>query len=632
MLPKLEAFQDRLGLTCRDLRKIILRQPSLLGLSEISLDEKLDFLLDEGKLVPCACRGCQIVHLVLISTLQSFCSHRVISFDLSHQFVENEFVENVVGMAVEKIRQALLKQPSMLQYSTETLRSKLEFLRNELCMSPMVACRVLHAAPTIFGISLTENLRPKVATLMIRCRLSADEVGLIAAAVPSILVLSSKRKIEPCLSYLSVALRLPDENSLGTMIKAAPRILIQSINSSLEPKLQMMAEALREENIQEGEASSRANNPQVAELFVKNPALFATTNTILARRIEASMKSPNITLAEAMRPSPKGRRPKFIILNGKVKASEERGESLHVDEDNRMRGEGGYMSEAMAEAVYSLMSSGPSISDLISKSPVEDNLSPLVITAFVSGQVFPPDTPDKPRGLDRVGGMAIQIAQKLSARQLKAAAESSTSAVIPETDEPGSNFETGLILLKFPHLRASRHRCELTSCEIALKIILLFLRESASSYDLSIFDVRIELCTDSNYVIKMVKDADLLRRLGEHSNLGVSFDYDGPVPKSQANLDILFPLSQYYVDLITGRPRPITIAAPAEDALGGGNLSNENSDDVCIGGSVSIAFKHIADVCSGKVAEQTTFQMYKYAREAAMWSYDRDRKLRLGVK
>ena len=122
------------------------------------------------------------------------------------------------------------------------------------------------------------------------------------------------------------------------------------------------------------------------------------------------------------------------------------------------------------------------------------------------------------------------------------------------------------------------------------------------------------------------------RRLGEHSNLGVSSNYDGPVPKSQANLDILFPLSQYYVDLITGRPRPITIAAPAEDALGGGNLSNENSDDVCIGGSVSIAFKHIADVCSGKVAEQTTFQMYKYAREAAMWSYDRDRKLRLGVK
>lgn len=584
MLPKLDAFQEKLGLTCRDLRKIILRQPSLLGLSETSLGKKLDFFLDE------------------------------------------------VGMTIEEVRQALSKHPSMLQYGIGTLRSKLDFLRNELCMSPMVACRVLHAAPAIFGISLDENLRPKVAMLMIRCRLSAEEVGLIAAAVPSILVLSSKRKIEPCLSYLSVALRLPEEASLGTIIKAAPRILVQSINSSLEPKLRMMAEALEEEHLRGTEVSAQhANDPKVSELFVKNPALLATTNAILSKRIDACMKSPGNALAEAMEPSPKGRRPKFTIVNGKVKAFEEIGEGLDVDGESK--GESGYMSKAMAEAVSSLMSSGPSLSDLASISPSGTKLTPLAITLFISGQVFPPDTPDKPRGTDRAGGMAIQIAQKLSVRQLKTAAESSTSAVIPEADEPGSNYETGLILLKFPHLRASRHRCELCSCEIALKIILLFLRESASSYDLSKFDVRIEICTDSNYVMKMVKDKSLLRRLGDCSNIIDTFDYDGPGPRSHANLDILYPLSQYYVDLITGRPRPITIAATTVGrSSGGGNSNNENSDDACIGGGVSVSFKHLSDVCSGKVAEQTAYQMFKYARQAALWSYDRNRKLRLGAK
>ena len=586
MLPKLDAFQEKLGLTCRDLRKIMLRQPSLLGLSETSLGGKLEFFLDE------------------------------------------------VGMTIEEVRQALLKQPSLLQYSIGTLRSKLDFLRNELCMSRMVACRVLHTAPTIFGLSLDENLRPKVATLMIRCRLSAEEVGLIAAAVPSILVLSSKRKIEPCLSYLSVALRLPDEASLGTMLKAAPRILLQSINSALEPKLRMMAEALEKEQLQGMEASAqRTGDSKVAELFVKNPALLATTNAILSKRIETCMKSPGNTLAEAMGPSPKGRRPKFTIVNGKVKSLEDIGEGFDVGA-GEIKGKGGYMSEAMAKAVSSLMSSGPSFSDLASISPSGGDLTPLAITLFISGQVFPPDTPDKPRGgLDRVGGMAIQIAQKLSVPQLKAAAESSTSAVIPETDEPGSNYETGLILLKFPHLRASRHRCELCSCEIALKTTLLYLRKSASSNDLSKFDVRIEVCTDSNYVMKMVKDKSLLRRLGDCSNLIDTFDYDGPGPRSQANLDILYPLSQYYVDLITGRPRPIAIAARTEGrSSGGSNTNNENSDDVCIGGSVSVSFKHLSDVCSGKVAEQTAYQMFKYARQAAMWSYDRDRRLRLGVK
>lgn len=49
MLPKLEAFQDKLGLTGRDLRKVLLRQPSLLGLSETSFNEKLGFFFDEGK-------------------------------------------------------------------------------------------------------------------------------------------------------------------------------------------------------------------------------------------------------------------------------------------------------------------------------------------------------------------------------------------------------------------------------------------------------------------------------------------------------------------------------------------------------------------------------------------------------
>ena len=83
MLPKLDAFQEKLGLTCRDLRKIMLRQPSLLGLSETSFCGKLEFFLDE------------------------------------------------VGMTIEEVRQALLKQPSLLQYSIGTLRSKLDFLRND---------------------------------------------------------------------------------------------------------------------------------------------------------------------------------------------------------------------------------------------------------------------------------------------------------------------------------------------------------------------------------------------------------------------------------------------------------------------------------------------------------------------
>ena len=504
-------------------------------------------------------------------------------------------------MTQMELKEALLKQPSILHYSVENLQSKVHFFRDELFISRPVLSRIILAAPAILGLSLSDNIRPKVATLMIRCRFEPEEIGLIVATVPSILALSTKRKIEPCLSYLSVALRLPDEVSLGRIVKGAPRVLTQSINASLEPKIRLMNEALE----QERQEMSLVDQPKVMDLCMENPALLVTTNDILARRVRSCQNNTFTTLSKTLRPSTKGRKPKFEIVRGRVIAVG--GGRVEEYQKEMLTGEGPTRNN-MAEAITSLMSSGPSLSELASANV--RNATALSITAFISGQVFPTDTAGNVRGISQCGGMAVQIAQRLSGRQLKIAAESSTTAVIGEKENAGSNFDRGLILLRFPHLRPSRRRCDLCACELALKIILNFLKESASSYDLSQFNVRVEICSDSSYVYKMVKDRDNLLRWGSYTSID-HFAYGGSRPNHFANPDILYPLSQHLVDLTSARPR--------------------GSDDLCLGKSVNVVFKHTSEVCSGRVSELTTRQMNEYARQAAMWVFDRDRKKGVGV-
>lgn len=58
LMKNFDAYQDKLGLSSRELRKVILRMPSLLGMSvdteendtKSALDERLDFFFNEGKL------------------------------------------------------------------------------------------------------------------------------------------------------------------------------------------------------------------------------------------------------------------------------------------------------------------------------------------------------------------------------------------------------------------------------------------------------------------------------------------------------------------------------------------------------------------------------------------------------
>lgn len=48
LLPTLDVFQSRLGLSSFELRKLVLRMPSLVGMGLPAFEERLDFFVNQG--------------------------------------------------------------------------------------------------------------------------------------------------------------------------------------------------------------------------------------------------------------------------------------------------------------------------------------------------------------------------------------------------------------------------------------------------------------------------------------------------------------------------------------------------------------------------------------------------------
>ena len=221
-------------------------------------------------------------------------------------------------MKPDDLKKAILKQPSLLQYSVDlTLRPKIEFLNKDLGISVDHMNRIISLAPSIMGLSLEQNLRPTVNTIVDLCDLSPHEVGKIIITCPSILTLSLKRKIEPCLIFLSTRLRHTTPNQLGCIIQKVPRVLLQGIETSLIPKIEMIQLAFEEEEAAATErtTSNEKNSKKTASILNKNPALLVTTNSILKSRLEKYLQCPRLSLNDALQPQNNGRKPKFDILD-----------------------------------------------------------------------------------------------------------------------------------------------------------------------------------------------------------------------------------------------------------------------------------------------------------------------------
>lgn len=537
IMPTLNALQVQIGLSTRNLRTVALRMPSLIGIGVHNTTKKS----------------------ALDKHIEFFCKD--------------------AGMNKESLREAVLKQPSILQYSVDsTLRPKLHFLLEELHIQESSIERIFKTAPSLLGLSLEHNLRPTIQLLKDKCCISGVQLAGILETVPSILLLSAKSKIDPCLTFLSSELLL-SPLELGFMIWKNPRILTHSVERSLMMKLDMIRVALK----QQGQNVIDDNRIEsiCKTIFVSNPALLTTTNSILQKRIERALKDERSSLSQALAPKSTGRKRLYFTEAFQMNPSDTTSNSKNDE----------YSEEVFNTSTFDLF----------------ENKDYASVYAFSTGATFPPDKSYIARGKRKVGSIAIvfpQIGQSnnsLLHEKLNSAMTMSFGRIMPES-AGGSNPAEGLVLAGFPFLKSSRSRCGIYAAHGALKVILQLLKQAAAGRDLSGCNIDIRIYTDSTYAWKSLKDSEQLLRLGEISMRGQS-------PETQEvtriNSDLLIPLSKTMYRMVTN------------------NVINRRGEKLIIGNRISVKFLHTGDALYKKLSGESNISLQVAAKNAAIWQFEK---------
>ncbi|KAL3798166.1 hypothetical protein HJC23_005727 [Cyclotella cryptica] len=484
--PTLNKLQSSFDLTGSEMRKIVLRMPSLLGMGIQSIEDKVKFFLNEA------------------------------------------------GMSMEQLRTALLKQPSLIQYSLDTtLRPKARFFLHELGIPSSLLSRIITTAPALMGFSLSDNLRPKVCSLMRRCALNQFQVGVLIATSPSLLSLSQlgkmnyECKIEPTLSSLSELLEIDNPHDLGQILMAAPRLLHHSI-ASLDDKF------------------------------------------ILRERIDLSLEMGN-DLFTSLQPSKRGRRKMMqqsppeanyedaVIVS--FESSSLESISMICPTVSVAAKEAGLSKSAVIEAIqagqcvdgkfFSYLKDISEPGTALKHVSYDDH--EVSISLFVSGSVYPGDRLDVARGQSRTGGICLKVINdgtidnyESIVDDVLAAASSCFGILVP-------NSTGNVILAVFPLINPSKNRCELFSLLGALRVVESFIKTRRTDGDSRTYDIKI--FSDSNYALKLVSNRDRLLKLGGCFAYSEELLSSLNMKREYVNIDILHPLARSFSRL-NGQDEP----------------------------------------------------------------------------
>jgi len=252
-----------------------------------------------------------------------------------------------------------------------------------------------------------------------------------------------------------------------------------------------------------------------------------------------------------------------------------------------------------------------------------ENQSKVSIIAFVSGGTYPSDDLNSARGRRRAGGLALhfpQVAtndvlnpketirdsmvghiQKKLLEKFRLSVTKAFGMIMPEQFD-GSIVKDGLILLGFPYLRPSRNRCDLYACHGAIKVVLQLLKQTSVEKDMRNMDVDIQICSDSSYSWKLLKNSQQVLRWGSASGIE-TFEFDGEGPRYLANPDLLFPLAKTMNRIVK---------SDVVDDLG---------KRLCLGRNITITFHHSEHVLVDKITGGYINHLSFCAKKTARWQF-----------
>ncbi|EJK57996.1 hypothetical protein THAOC_21915 [Thalassiosira oceanica] len=563
VMPTLDAIQNKLGLTSEQVRTLVLRSPSVIGVEAVSIAGQL-------------------------STL-----------DQRLHFFQNEVC--AVGMSLDDVRAAVLKQPSLLKYGLDSLRSKVDFFEHEIGLSSDAIAKLATSAPALLGCSIRNNLRPKVAVLMKLGSLSQFEVGEMVAVSPHILLLSQKNKIgenvkadhgfanspvDVCRTHAFIhnqrirrnrqpktirrldfaysphpgtgsSLNIDGLFCIAVGLTQSPCVLQRQSLQTVAYKIDLLAERL-------------GDRPGATSILRDNPSLLVVAKSVFNCRVENCPVDE--ALSVRLRPSRRGTRDLRPAIS--AEDLEERPVLLSQHPDQLSTILKLYRSIKHASLDLGITES-KATQALRKKMPVKGGylmnvdgrpLNPLQnisanqesqvsISFFCSANVFPEDRSYTAVGAARSGGLAIQVrieppVSSNSLRYLSKILTLANSIIGIRLTNASKGNERNIVAV-YPITRASQHRCSLYSCLIVLRVVEE-LRGDQDDDNLTSFDIKVH--TDSNYVWKLCGSRDRLMELGSYyTSTEMSEHLEGP--RASFNLDIYHPLARIFSRL-NGQSEP----------------------------------------------------------------------------
>lgn len=463
-------------------------------------------------------------------------------------------------MSLDDLKVAVMKQPSLLQYSVKTtLRPKLKFFVDELGIAMPSISRIIRTAPASMGLSLVENLRPKIVSIMKLCSLHPFQVGTVVSTSPQILLLSRKSKIEPTLKSISTELRITEPSEIGNIVLSTPRVLNQGLESSIATKIELLMKYSKTEK----------SRDTAIRILRSNPALLVTSNAVLEDRIE---RCPFDTtdLATWLRPTTKGRRkaiiqqstiPTTTLLDDPIVVSSSPYSSLdsldsviriyrnveyaakELDIAKSMIVESCNSNAVILDGMYYQSLSSLPFTTQREPPTISHNTTSIPISIFTTGGIYPGDSATVARGQRRTGGLAIQIFSDGSRhdksrflRNFHNSAQSCFGQHVPIEIQD----ESSKLIAVFPLVNPSTRRCELFACTRALQILEELLRVERNDDSNVFYDIKVY--TNSDYVWKIVKSKARLLEIGSSSSSQEMLTRYFDEVNYSVNVDILYPL------------------------------------------------------------------------------------------
>lgn len=230
-LPILKKLGEVLKMSKTDLKKVVLRRPSILNENITAVASMLETVQERLQLTT--------------TELKKVVKRRPLVLETKTQVLASiEGFQKALELSDQELKKMFLRSPSMLGQDTgDKLNESMKLLQEWLFMNKAELKKFALLKPEVLGLRMVENVLPSLEVIQVRLTLTNLEVKKLVKSHPSILTYNAKNNVLPTIGALQEALGLNQEE-LKKVVLGYPQVIGLNIEENVSPTLAALQERL----------------------------------------------------------------------------------------------------------------------------------------------------------------------------------------------------------------------------------------------------------------------------------------------------------------------------------------------------------------------------------------------------